>query len=170
MARPSEAWSINPFHNHTMVDLVQWLLSCILLYTTTLIIYRLKFHHAAHIPGPLLAKLTFLYGWYYDLYLGGQYAFKIKELHQIYGISTSNSPNKKFMSYPLTPDPGPIIRIDPDIVHIDDPDYFEALHNQKNGRHVKPPHAAEMFGPYPAVCLLNCPYIVCHHRDTDHAV
>ncbi|KAF3396638.1 Trichodiene oxygenase [Talaromyces pinophilus] len=113
-----------------LIPFLQWFLTCTLLYTASLVVYRLKFHHAAHIPGPFLAKLTFLYGWYYDLYLDGQYAFKIKELHKIYG---------------------PIIRIDPDTVHINDPDYFEVVHNQKNGRQVKPPHIAEMFGPYPAL-------------------
>ncbi|EEA20930.1 hypothetical protein TMatcc_000933 [Talaromyces marneffei ATCC 18224] len=109
---------------------LKWWLSCILLYIVALVVYRLKFHHAAHIPGPILAKVTFLYEWYYDLYLGGQYAFKLKELHKIYG---------------------PIIRISPETVHIDDPDYFEVVHNQKNGREVKPPHVAETFGPYPAL-------------------
>lgn len=65
---------------------LKWWLSCILLYIVALVVYRLKFHHAAHIPGPILAKVTFLYEWYYDLYLGGQYAFKLKELHKIYGM------------------------------------------------------------------------------------
>ena len=59
---------------HQMIEMIpgwQWLASCILLYLATLVVYRLKFHHAAHIPGPFLAKVTFCYGWYYDLYLGG---------------------------------------------------------------------------------------------------
>lgn len=93
MARLSEAFyeaSVNSFHDHTMIEtlipFLQWLLSCILLYIAALVVYRLKFHRAAHIPGPFLAKVTFLYEWYYDLYLEGQYAFKLKELHKIYGI------------------------------------------------------------------------------------
>lgn len=65
----------------------QWLLSCIVLCIAPVLLYRLKFHHTAHIPGPFLAKVTFLYGWYYDLFLEGQYAFKIKELHKTYGIT-----------------------------------------------------------------------------------
>ncbi|RAO70228.1 uncharacterized protein BHQ10_006240 [Talaromyces amestolkiae] len=136
MARQSEAFyepGIKSFHDHTMIEVVMpflhWLMTCILLYLAAVVVYRLKFHHTAHIPGPFLAKVTFFYGWYYDLYLEGQYAFKIKELHKIYG---------------------PIIRIDPDTVHIDDPDYFEVIFNLKNGRQVKPQHVAEVFGPYPA--------------------
>lgn len=46
---------------------------------------------------------------------------------------------------------GPVIRINPDEIHIDDPDYFGEVYNQTNGRVVKPPRAAEAFGPYPAV-------------------
>lgn len=93
MARQSEAFyepDINSFYNHTMIEMVMpllhWLIRFILLYLAAVIVYRLKFHHTAHIPGPFLAKVTFIYGWYYDLYLEGQYAFKIKELHKIYGV------------------------------------------------------------------------------------
>lgn len=46
---------------------------------------------------------------------------------------------------------GPIIRINPDEIHIDDPDYFEEVFNQMNGRAQKPVQVAEAFGPYPAV-------------------
>lgn len=48
---------------------------------------------------------------------------------------------------------GPIIRINPDDVHINDPDYFEEIFNQTNGRAQKPWQVAEAFGPYPAVSL-----------------
>lgn len=92
MARLTEAFyeaSINSFREYTMLEMLLpflQLLSCIVLYIAGLVVYRLKFHRAAHIPGPTLAKVTFLYEWYYDLYLPGQYAFKLKELHKIYGI------------------------------------------------------------------------------------
>ncbi|KLJ09026.1 hypothetical protein EMPG_15547 [Blastomyces silverae] len=100
-----------------------------LIYIATLLFYRRFFHPLAHIPGPPLAGVTYLYEWYYDLYLGGQFTFNLKGLHKKYG---------------------PVVRINPDDVHIDDPDYFGEVYNQSNGRVDKPSRVAEAFGPYPA--------------------
>lgn len=47
--------------------------------------YRLLLSPIASVPGPRLAALTTLYAAYYDVYLPGQYVFKIKELHKKYG-------------------------------------------------------------------------------------
>ncbi|KAF5877740.1 putative cytochrome p450 protein [Botrytis fragariae] len=47
----------------------------------------------------------------------------------------------------------PIIRINPNEIHIDDPYFFEEVFNQSNGRTQKPLNVAEAFGPYPAVHL-----------------
>ncbi|KAE9367607.1 cytochrome P450 monooxygenase [Stipitochalara longipes BDJ] len=71
------------------------------------IVYRLYLSPIAHIPGPKLAALTRLYEAYYDLYLGGQYTFKIIELHKEYG---------------------PIVRISPWELHVSDPDFFDTLY------------------------------------------
>lgn len=55
------------------------------LYFVTLMFYRYCFHPLSHFPGPLLAKTTYFYEWYYDLYLKGQFTFHLKMLHQNYG-------------------------------------------------------------------------------------
>ncbi|KAJ5564611.1 benzoate 4-monooxygenase cytochrome P450 [Penicillium frequentans] len=102
----------------------------------SLLAYRNYFHPLAHIPGPPLAKVTYLYEWYYDLYLGGQFTFQLRALHDKYGIESTC--------------PRPVIRINPDEVHIDDPDFFDQVFNQTNGRAEKPLRVAEAFGPYPA--------------------
>ena len=52
------------------------------------VVYRLFFHPLASFPGPKLAIATYCYEWYYDLILGGQYTFKLKELHERYGKFT----------------------------------------------------------------------------------
>ncbi|KAL4938902.1 hypothetical protein BDV06DRAFT_214721 [Aspergillus oleicola] len=111
-------------------DLALCALAFCLAYIIPLILYRLYFHPLAHIPAPPLAKFTYLFEWYYDLALSGQLAFRLKTLHQKYG---------------------PVIRINPDTVHIADPEYFDELFNQTNGRNVKTTRIAEAFGPYPNV-------------------
>ncbi|KFA49197.1 hypothetical protein S40293_07217 [Stachybotrys chartarum IBT 40293] len=77
-----------------------------LLYITLL---RLIWSPIAHIPGPKLAAITSLYEMYYELIKGGggQYCFQIQKLHKMYG---------------------PIVRINPTEVHIDDPHYYSHLY------------------------------------------
>ncbi|ETS86904.1 hypothetical protein PFICI_00732 [Pestalotiopsis fici W106-1] len=77
------------------------------IYLVTLVFYRLVLHPLARFPGPKLAASTLLYEAYYDLVRSGQYTFKIAELHEKYG---------------------PIIRISPHELHINDPSYFEKLY------------------------------------------
>lgn len=68
-------------------------------------VYRLYFHRTSHIPGPKLAALTYLYQAYYDLFpYTGQWIFEQVRLHSVYG---------------------PIVRVGPDEVHIDDPEFYK---------------------------------------------
>ncbi|PVH77446.1 cytochrome P450 [Cadophora sp. DSE1049] len=76
-------------------------------------IYSLYFGPLSNFPGPKIAAATLCYEFYYDIILKGQYTFKIKELHQEYG---------------------PIIRISPYELHIDDPDYYEELYSSHKPR------------------------------------
>ena len=80
------------------------LLTCYTLYGT---IKRLYLSPIAHIPGPKLAILSFWYEFYYDVILKGRYTWKIAKLHQQYG---------------------PVIRINPFEVHIDDPDFYDEVY------------------------------------------
>ena len=63
------------------------LASAIVFYWIFLAIYRLLFHPLARFPGPKAAALTKWYEFYYDILKGhgGQYASKIKHLHNQYG-------------------------------------------------------------------------------------
>lgn len=78
-------------------------------YVSSLIVYRLFFHPLSRFPGPKLAGLTYLYEFYYDVAKppGGQYIWKLEELHKQYG---------------------PIIRITPDEVQISDPEFFDKVY------------------------------------------
>jgi hypothetical protein len=62
------------------------------IYLFCLSIYRLYFSPVARFPGPKLAAASFWYEFYYDVYLGGQYGFKINELHDQYGNSFLDHP------------------------------------------------------------------------------
>lgn len=51
----------------------------------SVVFHRIFLHPLARYPGPKLAAVTRWYEGYYDVIQNGQYTFKIKELHQIYG-------------------------------------------------------------------------------------
>lgn len=86
--------------------------SLILSYVICLATYRLYLSPLAKIPGPKLAALTSLYAGYHDLYRGGQYVWVIEEMHKKYG---------------------PIVRIRPDVLHVNDPDYIEQIYTRAQG-------------------------------------
>ncbi|KAJ5692351.1 cytochrome P450 [Penicillium macrosclerotiorum] len=102
-----------------------WVLGGVgVLYALGLAIYRLCLSPIAHFPGPKLAALTMWYEFYYDSYLGGQYTFRIQEMHRKYG---------------------PIVRISPYELHIDDPEYYDTLYARDAPRN-KYVHLVGMFG------------------------
>ena len=69
----------------SMVLSATLLLASWFLYLVYGAIYRLYFSPIAKFPGPKLAALTRLYELYYEIVKGGQYTFKIRELHEKYG-------------------------------------------------------------------------------------
>ncbi|KAM7183451.1 Cytochrome P450 [Naviculisporaceae sp. PSN 640] len=84
-------------------------------YVVSVCSHRLFFHPLRSVPGPKLAAMTGWYETYFELLhkgLGGQFTFHIRELHSKYG---------------------PIVRISPWEVHIDDPNFFSVLYTNKQG-------------------------------------
>ncbi|KAF9894659.1 hypothetical protein FE257_006547 [Aspergillus nanangensis] len=83
------------------------------LYGISLVIYRLYFHPLAGFPGPSIAAATGWYEFYYDVVKSGQYIYKIEEMHKKYG---------------------PIIRINPYEIVINDPDFYNDVYVAGNTR------------------------------------
>ncbi|CZR51378.1 related to cytochrome P450 CYP3/CYP5/CYP6/CYP9 subfamilies [Phialocephala subalpina] len=79
-------------------------------YLLGLAFYRLTLHPLSRFPGPKLAALTKWYEFYYDVVAQGQFTFQIQKLHKKYG---------------------PIVRITPWELHIEDSSHFDELYSLK---------------------------------------
>ncbi|KAK7404080.1 hypothetical protein QQX98_010138 [Neonectria punicea] len=92
----------------TLASVVPWKSVAVAagLYFATVAFYRLFLHPLARFPGPKFAAATRWYEAYYDIIQNGQYTSKIAKMHERYG---------------------PIIRISPDELHINDPSFFPTL-------------------------------------------
>ncbi|KAK7428184.1 hypothetical protein QQZ08_005250 [Neonectria magnoliae] len=92
----------------TLASVVPWKSVAVAagLYFATVAFYRLFLHPLARFPGPKLAAATRWFEAYYDIIQNGQYTSKIAKMHERYG---------------------PIIRISPDELHINDPSFFPTL-------------------------------------------
>ncbi|KAJ5719775.1 benzoate 4-monooxygenase cytochrome P450 [Penicillium malachiteum] len=70
------------------------------------VVYNLFFHPLKNFPGPTLAAATYLYEYWFEIFRGGTYLFEVERLHEIYG---------------------PIIRFNPDEIHIKDSHYYDEI-------------------------------------------
>ncbi|MCJ1358491.1 MAG: hypothetical protein MMC33_008491 [Icmadophila ericetorum] len=86
-------------------------------YWVALIVQRLFYSRISHIPGPKLAAASTLYQAYYDFFPHrGRFLWKCIDLHKKYG---------------------PIIRIGPDEVHVDDPSFYSEMYSSATHRRNK---------------------------------
>ncbi|KUJ20796.1 cytochrome P450 [Mollisia scopiformis] len=107
----------------TFTTLAGGAVTTFIVYYVGLIIYRLYFHPLAKFPGPRIAAASLWYEFYYDVVLRGKFIWRIQEMHKQYG---------------------PIIRINPDELHIDDPDYYDEIYGSTTKKRDK-------YGPWVAL-------------------
>ena len=93
-----------------MLSTLSLLAISVLCYYVARTFYNIFLHPLASIPGPMLAAASSWYETYFDLLKapgdGGRYPWEIKRMHRVYG---------------------PIVRIGPNEVHVDDPAWFETF-------------------------------------------
>lgn len=105
------------------LDLPMLALGALVLYYIARTVYRLFFHPLARVPGPRIAAISSLYEFYWDCVKFGRYHVKIDEMHEKYGKTRS------IVTENLADVAGPIVRINPWEVHIDDPAFVSTLYN-----------------------------------------
>lgn len=111
-----------------------WSLFSFILYSLFTGVYRLFLSPISCIPGPKLAALTYFYEFYYDTVCKGRYLWKIQELHKQYG---------------------PIVRINPREVHINDINFYDQIYasgtqHPRNKIRFMATHDESMFDTYDA--------------------
>lgn len=122
----------------------------LILYAMYGVVYRLYLSPLANFPGPKIAALTDWYEFYYDVIKRGKYTWRIAEMHERYGMQTGlivrafwYITRRWLIEMSRV---GPIIRISPDQLHINDPDFLDEIYPGSAKKTDKPPRYAGMFG------------------------
>ena len=98
--------------------------ACYASYVLILCIYRLTLHPLARFPGPWFPAVTFWCEFYHDAIRDGQYVFRVKDMHAKYG---------------------PIVRVTPDELHVNDPSFIPELMPTGKIRREKYPRLSQVF-------------------------
>ena len=108
--------------NHILIASI-----CVVCYTIGLAIYRLKFHPLARFPGPKLTAATQWWEFYIDVIRngGGRFWREVERMHEAYG---------------------PIVRINPHELHIEDSTWVNILYSGSGQVRDKYPPAAHIGG------------------------
>ncbi|KAJ6780316.1 hypothetical protein PWT90_09912 [Aphanocladium album] len=107
----------------------------ICLYSFIVASYRICFHPLSRFPGPLLARTSYGYEFWFDVVRKGQFTREVARLHKIYG-KVPQLPSMKCITFNNVHIPGPIVRVNPDELHCNDPAFIDILYRTgKEKRH-----------------------------------
>ncbi|KAM4062735.1 hypothetical protein HRG_013774 [Hirsutella rhossiliensis] len=112
--------------SHSTTFVLLWLL-----YAALLALYRLTLHPLAKFPGPMMTKTSYFYEFWFDVILRGRYTREIARLHEIYG---------------------PIVRINPDELHCNDPKFVDIIYAFGHKRRDKASHFLAGFPARYVIC------------------
>ncbi|KAL1863207.1 hypothetical protein Plec18170_000037 [Paecilomyces lecythidis] len=98
---------------YNISNIVLLLSILIVSYAFVVAFYRLYLSPLSQFPGPKIAAVTWLYEFYHDAIRGGKYFWEIEKMHQRYG---------------------PVVRINPEELHVSDPDFYSVLYSQQQRR------------------------------------
>ncbi|KAE9985723.1 hypothetical protein BLS_005689 [Venturia inaequalis] len=96
-----------------------------IVYHILVALYRVTYHPLTAFPGPKLAALSYKYEFYFDGILGGQYTAEISRMHEKYG---------------------PIVRINPEELHCNDPGFVDQIYPGGGERRDKSAYHVAQFG------------------------
>jgi hypothetical protein len=114
----------------TPIQIVLLLVSLYISWQVLLVSYRLTLHPLAKYPGPKLAAATYWYEYHYDVSKGGRFIWKIMELHKHYGERECRA------GWSIRADAriGPVVRINPNELHFNDPEIYDEIYHGKKYR------------------------------------
>lgn len=122
----------------TAVVVLAWYIICKCL-------YNLYFHPLSKFPGPKLAAIGFLYEFYYDVIKDGTYLWEIEKMHRRYGKEPNIHHPDMFEARTDSFPKGPIVRVTPRELHIQDPQYYSSIYSGGSRRVNKDPTSVGAF-------------------------
>lgn len=136
-----------PAHNIPISTTQLWaLLSFILASIAIRTLYRLYFHPLSKFPGPKLAASTHLYEFYFDVVSNGMFLWEIQKMHEKFGEVYLNLPWHIVAALSDSDIfPGPIVRINPRELHINDPHYYDHIYASGGKKRNKDPYFVGLF-------------------------
>ncbi|XDG03563.1 hypothetical protein ABKA04_003178 [Annulohypoxylon sp. FPYF3050] len=109
---PTDWMALQDYDNFP-IRVVATLLLAQVVWFAALVTYRLYFSPLARFPGPRIAAATGWYEFYYQVWCNGKYIFEIEKMHKKYG---------------------PIVRVNPEELSINDADFYNELYVTESRR------------------------------------